>query len=220
MSGAPRLAPPLVGVLGGTFDPIHHGHLRPALDLLESLALQEIRFIPLAQAVHRPQPRASAALRLDMLAAAIRDQPGFRLDPREIDRQGPSYSLDTLTALATAQPGVHWCLILGSDAYRDFLTWRQPLAILELAHLLVMERPGGAQIQDPDLIALTEARRAESPQDLRAAPAGRILFQPVTPLAISSTQIRALLAAGRNPRYLLPDPVLEIIRRAGLYLAE
>jgi nicotinate-nucleotide adenylyltransferase len=78
-----------------------------------------------------------------------------------------------------------------------------------------MERPGGAQIQDPDLIALTEARRAESPQDLRAAPAGRILFQPVTPLAISSTQIRALLAAGRNPRYLLPEPVLEIIRRAG-----
>lgn len=209
--------PPLIGILGGTFDPIHHGHLRPALEVRQTLGLAEVRFIPLAVAVHRHPPQASPAQRLAMLGAALGDQPGLRVDAREIRRPGRSYTLDTLASLRRDLPQAHLCLLLGRDAYRAFLTWHRPLEILELAHLIVMERPGEAPPDDPRLTELGAARACPSPDDLRQASHGRILFQPVTQLAISATQIRHLLAEGKSPRFLLPDPVLDIIRREGLY---
>lgn len=218
--GQPRPArePPLIGILGGTFDPIHYGHLRPALEVSQALNLQEVRFIPLAVAVHREPPQASPQQRLAMLRAALADDPpGFRVDEREIRRPGRSYTLDTLASLRQELPQAHLCLLLGGDAYRDFLTWHRPLEILELAHLVVMGRPGESVPEDPRLSALSAARGCVSPATLRQASHGRILFQPVTPLAISATQIRRLLAEGASPRFLLPDAVLGIIHREGLY---
>ena len=208
----------MLGILGGTFDPIHHGHLRTALDVAEAVGLDELRLIPLRHAVHRDQPETPAALRLAMVQAAIAGEPRFVTDDREIRRDAPSYTLHTLESLraerGAAEPiGV----LVGGDAFAEFLTWHRPHDILRLAHLIVMRRPGADGIADAALRGLVERHRAASAAELRARPGGRILFQPVTQLDISATDIRARLGAGRSARYLVPDAVLELIRREGLY---
>lgn len=208
----------MLGILGGTFDPIHHGHLRTALDVAEAVGLDEVRFIPLRHAVHRDQPETPAALRLAMVRAAIAGEPRFFADDREIRRDAPSYTLHTLESLRAERGEVEpICVLVGSDAFAEFLTWHRPNDILGLAHLVVMRRPGEAAPGDPALRALVERHGAAGPDALRSAPAGGILFQAVTQLAISATDIRARLRAGRSARYLIPDPVLELIRRNGLY---
>lgn len=209
----------MIGVLGGTFDPIHLGHLRPALDCLEALGLSELRFIPLNVAVHRPQPQAPAALRLAMLEAAIADQPGFRVDSRELKRPGGSFSYDTLRSLREElgdTPPI--CLLVGGDAFRGFPDWHRPREILDLAHLIVMRRPGAGDPLTPQLQALCAGRVCDAPAPLRERPAGRIYYQDVTQVDISSTRVRALIHDGRSVRFLVPDPVLAIIAEAGLYL--
>ena len=208
----------MIGVLGGTFDPVHLGHLRPALDCLQSLGLAELRFIPLNVAVHRPQPEAAASWRLAMLEAAIAGQPGFRVDTRELGRPGGSFSYDTLQSLRAelgeARP---LCLLLGGDAFRGFADWHRPREILDLAHLVVMQRPGVCGPLAPGLEVLCAGRTCEDPRALREAPGGRILFQAVTQMEIGSTRVRALLRAGRGARYLVPEAVLALIAQAGLY---
>ncbi|WP_295578124.1 nicotinate-nucleotide adenylyltransferase [uncultured Lamprocystis sp.] len=208
----------MIGILGGTFDPIHLGHLRPALDCLESLRLDQVRFIPLNVAVHRPQPEAPAALRLAMLKAAIANQPEFVADTRELERPGESFSYDTLQSLrAELGAQVPICLLVGGDAFRGFLDWYRPREILNLAHLVVMHRPGVGRIVEPRLQTLCAEHRCAGPHALRDRPAGSILFQEVTQVAIASTRIRELMRQGLSPRYLVPDPVLGILREAGLY---
>ncbi len=207
----------MIGIFGGTFDPIHYGHLRPALDVQQALDLEQVRFIPLAVAVHRQQPTADPGQRLAMARAALHGHPGFMLDPREIHRGERSYTLDTLTELRADLPGQTLCLCVGGDAFIEFLNWHRPLSILDLAHLVVTQRPGAALPGDIGLGQLIAERRCEHPRALHDTPAGRILFQPVTQRDISSTAIRALLAAGKSPRYLLPDSVLDIIQRQALY---
>lgn len=207
-----------IGILGGTFDPIHYGHLRPALELLERLALHEIRFIPSRQPPHRTAPGAAPAQRLAMLERAIADQKGFILDDREMRRQGPSYMVDTLASLR-AQFGEErsLCLLLGQDAFAGLESWHRWRDIIELAHIVVAARPGYELSLDGELAALTAARRLEDADRLGAQPAGGILFQPVTPLDISATAIRALLAQKRSPRYLLPEAVRTYLSEQGLY---
>ncbi|MBK1641222.1 nicotinic acid mononucleotide adenylyltransferase [Chromatium okenii] len=208
----------MIGILGGTFDPIHFGHLRPALECRQALDLQEIRLIPLKVAVHRPQPIATAAQRLQLLAAAIREQADFVVDTRELDRSGSSFSIDTLTALrAEYGATMPLCLLLGADAFAHFLTWRRPHDLLKLAHLVVMTRPHSAAVTEPALVALERQHGTTAPAALAAAPAGYIFRQAVTPLAISSTQIRQLIASSLSPRYLLPEAVLALIERERLY---
>ncbi|MBK1700737.1 nicotinate-nucleotide adenylyltransferase [Thiococcus pfennigii] len=208
----------MIGILGGTFDPIHFGHLRPALEVAEALGLAELRLVPLNQAVHRAQPHADGRHRLAMVRAAIADQPGFLADARELERPGGSYSHDTLASLrAELGPRRPLCLLLGSDAFAGFLAWHRPHAILGLAHLVVMTRPGPAPEWDPDLRALLAERQATDPAALARRPAGHIHCHEVTQLAISATAIRRLIAAGRSARFLLPDPVIAIIEQAGLY---
>jgi nicotinate-nucleotide adenylyltransferase len=168
--------------------------------------------------VHREQPAASPAQRLAMARAAVAGQPGLAVDDREIRRAGRSYSVDTLAALRRELPDTPLCLCLGTDAFSGFLSWHRPLDILDLAHLVVMQRPASPPSADPELLQLLAQRRCDAPGALRAEPGGRILLQPVTQLDISATTIRALVAAGRSPRYLLPDAVLAIIERDGLYL--
>jgi len=207
----------MIGIFGGTFDPIHYGHLRPALEVQQALGLEQVRFIPLAVAVHREQPAATAEQRLAMVRAALAGQPGFVLDDREVRRSGRSYTLDTLQELHREQPGAIWCLFVGGDAFNELLTWHRPLEILELAHLVVMQRPGSGPPDDPQLARLLAERGCRDPAGLQTAAAGRIFLQPVTQLDISATAIRAGIAAGSNPRFLLPDPVLEIIEERRLY---
>ncbi len=201
----------MIGIFGGTFDPIHFGHLRTSLEVQQALGLEELRLIPLRDPPHREQPGATPQQRLEMIRAAIADAPAFRLDTRELEREGKSYSVRTLRSLREELGDTPLCLIIGSDAFRGFPTWHKPEEILNLAHIVVMQRPGDDR---PDLYP---ERITHAINDLRGSPAGRIWLQPVTQLEISATRIRELIRSGESPRYLLPEPVLEIIRRDGLY---
>jgi len=208
----------MIGIFGGTFDPIHYGHLRAALDVHQSLGLSELRFLPLNVAVHREQPHASAPQRLAMLRAAIAGEPGLRVDERELRRPGRSYTVDTLTSLRRELgDALPLCLLVGGDAFNGFFDWHRPHDILALAHVVVMQRPGAQRQRDPVLRAEVERRRAMQTAELAQAAAGHIWFEPVTQLDISSTRIRRMLAAGRSPRFLLPDAVLAIARREACY---
>ncbi len=200
----------MLGVLGGTFDPIHFGHLRPALEVQQALGLAEVRLVPLRDPPHRNRPQTTDEQRLKMLQAAIQGLPGFRIDRQELERRGKSYTVETLRALRYEVGEMPICLLMGSDAFRQFHSWHRPDQILQLAHLVVMQRPG-----DP-LPAATE-RVVDSSEPLAATPGGHILFQPVTQLDISSTAIRALIRNRLSPRYLLPDAVLAIIQAQRLY---
>lgn len=211
----PELRP--IGVLGGTFDPIHYGHLRPALELLENLELAEVRFVPCRIPAHRDTPSITAEQRLDLVRLATAGQPGFVADDRELRRSGPSYMVDTLISLRAEVGATPLCLILGTDAFRDLPTWWRWRELGELAHIVVMQRPGMAQPFPPPLEAFVVPRAVHDAPALRRRPAGGILFQPVTQLDISATRIRALLARGRSPRYLLPEAVLASIHDRALY---
>ena len=218
------LAPPqptdklLIGIFGGTFDPVHFGHLRVALDVMEQLQLEQLRFIPLHQAVHREQPSATGAQRLQMLQTAIADQPGFVADDREIRRDAPSYSVHTLESLrqelGQQQP---LCLLLGADAYAAFLQWHKPMEIMQLAHLVVMQRPGHSLPDDRVLREFTQRRQATKRTQLQESAAGRVMLLPVTQLEISASDIRQRIQQGGSARYLLPEPVLEEIIEEQLY---
>lgn len=210
-----------VGIFGGTFDPVHFGHLRSALEMLETLGLAEVRLVPCGQPPHRHPPRADAAARRAMLELAVAGQPGLRVDARELERPGPSYMVDTLASLRAELGATPLCLLLGSDAFLGLPQWHRWQELLSLAHLVVMHRPGWGLDQSPasPLAALLAARRVHTAADLAPQPAGHILLTAVTPLDISATAIRTLIGAGRSPRYLLPDAVWEHIRARGWYNA-
>ncbi len=217
----------MIGILGGSFDPIHCGHLRIALELYEDLGLQQVRLIPSGLPPHRAPPVASPVQRLSMLKAALADVPGLCIDERELARGGPSYTIDTLTSLRAELGAVPLCLILGMDAFLRLNTWRRWHEIIKLAHIVVAHRPGydaqtsknGAGIlPDAELASVIAECRIASPQELANKPAGCILYWPVTQLDISSAHIRALVAAGKSPRYLMPDAVADTIKSQGIYL--
>ncbi|WP_133510274.1 nicotinate-nucleotide adenylyltransferase [Candidatus Thiosymbion oneisti] len=208
----------MIGIFGGTFDPIHFGHLRPALDMLQGLPLQEIRFVPLRTAVHRMQPVATAAQRLAMVRAAVEGQPGFVADPCELQRTGSSYSYDTLVSLrAQFGPQLPICLLTGLDAFAELPTWYRWEDIAGMAHLVIMRRPGADAVTDPELRRWMEPRLATDPAALAQVPGGLILCRDVTQLDISATAIRSQVAQGLSPRFLLPASVLAFIEREGLY---
>ena len=208
----------MIGVFGGTFDPIHFGHLRSALEMLQDLALQEVRFVPLRTAVHRIQPTATAAQRLAMVRAALVDQPGLVADDREFRRTGNSYSYDTLASLRKELgPQRPICLLIGLDAFAELPTWYRWQDIADLAHWVVMGRPGAGTVTDSELRHWMTLRLATDPAILARKPGGSILFRDVTQLDISASAIRARLAVGLSPRFLLPDGVLAIIERERLY---
>ncbi|MBT8128963.1 MAG: nicotinate-nucleotide adenylyltransferase [Gammaproteobacteria bacterium] len=195
----------MIGVLGGTFDPVHFGHLRPALEVMQALGLEQVRFVPNRIPPHRETPWLDVDKRLELLKTAIEDQPGFFLDQREINRDGHSYMVDTLESLHTEFPSHGLCLILGMDAFLGLKQWHQWQRIPELCHLVVTTRPGSKI--DPDFIDSLPATLATSVSALTKQAAGRILLQSVTQLDISASRIRMMLAGGQSVRYLLPDEV-------------
>lgn len=203
-----------IGVFGGTFDPVHNGHLQIAVDALEMLGLDEIRLVPLAHAVHRDQPETPARLRLEMLQAAIAGIPELIADDRELKRQGPSYSIDTLKSLRRDFPDKSLCLLLGDDAFGGFAGWRDPQGILAIANLAVLQRPGQPRPMAPELQELLVRHQTKELDPTRT---GQILFSAVTQLDIASSDIRRRIASGQSVDFLLPSTVLDLIRRHGLY---
>lgn len=206
-----------VGIFGGTFDPIHLGHLRTGFELLQLLSLAELRWIPVGDPGHREAPLASAELRLAMLRAAVADQAGFVVDDREMRRAGASFTIDTLEELRAELPGRPLCLVLGMDAFLGFTRWRRWQDILALAHLVVAHRPGWERPMEGELGGLLAARGTTLAADLHAATAGRIYVHAVTQLEISSTGLRDIITSGRDPRFLVPEPVRTIILETGCY---
>ena len=204
----------MIGIFGGTFDPVHHAHLRTALEVAEHFGLDDMRLVPGNVPPHRPHPMASPAQRLAMLQVALFSEARLQVDDRELWREGYSYSIDTLQSLRD-EVGFECPILftLGFDAFLHFQRWHRWDEILTLAHLVVVQRP--AYSLPPN--GWYEPFLSTNPDDLRTTPAGRIYLLPVTALDISATNIRELLKQGKNPRYLLPDSVLDSIQRHQLY---
>lgn len=206
-----------IGIFGGTFDPIHFGHLRTAFELLQALRLSEMRFMPAGNPPHRDATFASPEQRLAMVQAATQGQPGFTVDDREIRREGLSYSVDTMRTLRADFPDRSLCLVIGMDAFLGLPKWHQWRELLELAHLVVAHRPGWRAPSMGPLGELLVDRGTGRIGDLHESRAGCIYIHAVTQLEISSTELRKMIAAGRDPRYLIPDPVREIIEQTDCY---
>jgi len=208
-----------IGVFGGTFDPVHYGHLRTAFEMLQALRFDEVRFMPCGNPPHRGITYADAALRLEMVRVATEGQPGFVVDDRELHRDGPSYSVDTLAALRSDFPLRPLALIIGMDAFLGLPKWYHWREILQLAHIVVAHRPGWRAPDIGPLGELLADRGTHRIGDLHQAKAGHIYIHDVTQLEISSTEIRHLVAAGRDPRFLMPDAVREVIMTSACYAA-
>ena len=206
-----------IGLFGGSFDPVHYGHLRTAWELLQLLELQELRFLPCGTPPLKAPNRATADHRLAMLQAAIREYPQFRVDARELQRNGPSYTVETLIDLRRELPDTPFCLILGMDAWLSFPQWHRWQDILDLTHIVVAHRPG-CELETTGLIAeLMQERQTNAAADLHAALAGQIFVHEVTQLEISSSAIRQLYADGLGVDFLLPASVSELIEELGCY---
>jgi nicotinate-nucleotide adenylyltransferase len=206
---------PAIGVLGGTFDPVHFGHLRTGLDVVEALDLAQLRLIPCATPPHRNQPVVSAQERRLMLELALKNHPKMMVDDRELNRDGPSYTVDTLKSLREDYPDNPLFLLMGTDAFRGLATWSRWQQILELAHIVVIQRPDEKLQMDGELADWYQQHQATEADKLLIA--GKIWSVPVTQLAISATSIREALAQQRDVRYLLPDAVISLIEQLGLY---
>lgn len=202
-----------IGILGGTFDPVHFGHLRPAVEIRAALGLDEIRLVPARISPLRDSPGASGADRLAMLHAAVEDQDDLVVDDRELARAGPSYTLETLQSLAAEFVDARLFFIMGADAFADFERWHRWQEIIASAHLVVASRPEAALTVPP---ALADAV-AEDPAELERTAAGRVFIQAVTALDISATAIRQTAAAGGDLRYLMPDGARRYLEAQRLY---
>lgn len=213
-----------LGILGGTFDPIHFGHLRLAVEMAEALHLDQVRLIPAGAPPHRARPRATAAQRLEMVRRAIAGHPLLAADDREVRKDGPSYTVDTLAALrAERPPGAPLILLLGADALLGLTGWHEWRRLFDLAHLAVAHRPGfpAAAWEDalPDELRRQLAkRRTDQPGDLAGQAAGCIYLHAITQLDISASRIRERALRGQSLRYLLPDPVIDYLQENRLYV--
>jgi nicotinate-nucleotide adenylyltransferase len=211
-----------IGLLGGTFDPIHFGHLGMAQELAEALALDTVKFIPAAVPPLKSQPSASAADRCAMVQLAIANNPDFQLDDRELKRTGPSYTLDTLRSLRSElSEQDSLVLFIGSDAFKQLNRWHQWQEIIQLCHIALVARPDSEVSTglNPELVTFLQDHYTENAMDLQSESAGLITMQAITPLAISSSAIREQLKNRQSARYLTPDCVLDYIAQHGLYQA-
>lgn len=208
-----------IGILGGTFDPVHNGHLRLAIEVRDSLGLAEVRLIPSARPPHRDAPAASPGQRAKWIRVAIAGEPALRLDDRELLRDGPSYTVDTLASLQADLPDTPLCLIMGTDVYAGLPDWHEWRSLFDHAHIVLVNRPG-VEFKLPAAARKELDRRAADAAALGSTLCGAVHVCEPPPLEISGSRIRALLAAGNSPRFLLPDSVLADIVDAGIYREE
>jgi nicotinate-nucleotide adenylyltransferase len=205
-----------LALFGGTFDPVHLGHLSVAWEAAELLDA-EVRLLPASVPPHRGAPVASAAQRVAILRAALHGQSRLTLDTRELDRAGPSFTIDTLHELRAEQGERPLVLLLGADAFAGLASWHRWRELFDVAHIGVLSRPGAATELPDELEREVAGRRIADISAWRAFPAGKLIELAVTPLEISATRIRELLAAGRDPRYLLPAGLFDDARLLAPY---
>jgi nicotinate-nucleotide adenylyltransferase len=207
--------------MGGTFDPIHFGHLRMAQEISDLLTLSRVYFIPSATPPHKTQTTVSARHRAAMVNLAIAENPQFKLDLRELEREGASYSIDTLHSLRSELGDeISICLLLGSDVFLKLNTWHRWNELLNVCHIILVHRPH-TEIQEAlpaQLQTLLHNHYSEHIEDLSLAPSGHITMQPITSLDISATAIRENMKHGRSLRYLMPDSVISYIQANRLYV--
>lgn len=205
-------------IYGGTFDPVHNGHLRLAVELRERLQVPVLSLVPCHIPPHRASPGATSADRLALLQLAVDGEPGLRIDDQELTRDGASYTAITLRQLrAELGPDEPLVMVVGTDAFAGFDRWQDWQQIPQLAHLLVIARPGAELDPDSAPARLLAERHCADLAALHQAPAGRCHFLELPLLEISATGVRERIADGRSPRYLIPDAVWQAIRQRGLY---
>ena len=207
----------MIAVLGGSFDPVHIGHLRVAIEVRDHLQLEQLRLIPCGQPPHRKPFVATAAQRLRMLELAIADESSLMVDDRELRVERTSYTVDTLTDLRAESGQQPICLIIGADAFQQLDRWRQWMDLFALAHLIVVQRPGYHISASAVVAKYTQTRRIQHYQQLTENSAGNIYFLEIPPLEISSTRIRMLASTGKSIRYLVPDHVYHWMQEHQLY---
>jgi nicotinate-nucleotide adenylyltransferase len=206
-----------IGILGGTFDPIHIGHLRFALEAHEQLKLDKVHLMPSFQPVHRTPPKASAEHRLEMINRAILNEPALYADPREIRLQKPCFTMDTLAAMREERPETPLCLLVGSDVFLELPTWHRFQDILNFSHIIIGHRPT-FQVPHKGLLAeWMQAHQAKDMSTLHHHVAGHILLLPLPLLEVSASAIRTRIMTHDNPRYLLPETVYHYIQQQGIY---
>lgn len=207
-----------IGLLGGTFDPVHHGHLRLALGCLQAAELASIRFIPLHTPAHRGTLYASPEQRLHMLQLATATVDKLEVDDIEIRRGGVSWSIDTVSELRRNNGSRPLCLIMGMDAFQTIPSWKNWDLLLDHVHIIVTDRPDtDSDLMHEQVARYYAAHSTINPEDIHTLTAGKIYKIKIPLLAISSTGVRQLFASGQNPGFLLPDTVISYIRENNIY---
>jgi len=206
----------MIGIYGGTFNPVHYGHLRTALEVSELFGLDEIRLLPCSLPAHRENPSVSAEMRLQMLELAVKGYPQLQIDPREVNRAGISYMVDTLAELRAESPDKSIILFMGADAFNGLSSWHRWQALFDYAHIVVMTRP---QFIRNNLADFYSDKLVTARESLNSSVSGKIFFQKVRDLDISATDIRSAFIDNKNPSFLLPESIIEYIRAHKLYSA-
>ena len=207
----------MIGIFGGTFDPVHYGHLKTLEFVHEALSLNSIFIVPLGQAVHREQPFASAKYRYKMLLLAVAHHEDFIVDDREIRSKSPSYTVDTLESFRKEMPDMPIAFIVGSDAFNHFHEWHKPQRILELANLVVMQRPGHMTGNSEKTRRLLATHACNSKHEFIQSQAGKILPLDVPQMDISSSDIRKRISNNEDISAFVPKSVARLVRLHGLY---
>ncbi|MGB5224946.1 MAG: nicotinate-nucleotide adenylyltransferase [Arenicellales bacterium] len=206
----------LICLFGGTFDPVHYGHLKPLNELQQYLAADAVHVLPASVPPHRPAPLASSEQRQNMLQLALREYPGFILDSRELERSGPSWTVLTLQSFRQQYPDASLCLVMGSDAFNGLSSWYHWQQIPQLANIIVIERAGMETAKRPDWATEHLVRDVDS---LRESKSSSILFVSLKGYDISATEIRQRMAQKLDVTGMLPDKVIDYIRQNGIYQA-
>ena len=207
-----------IGILGGTFDPVHNGHLRMAIECLERLALAEVRLIPLYAPPHRQPPRTAPEHRLAMLKIATAAMDNLKVDDRELQSKSISYTIDTVSALREQDKNTPLCLLMGADAFNTLHTWHRWQSLLDYVHLVIAERPGVTPMPEHAVLrTLLDQHAVNEVAAMHTLRSGKIFRLQIPWLDISSTRIRDMLRMQHQPAYLLPDGVIDYIHTHHLY---
>lgn len=212
----------MLGIFGGTYNPVHWGHLRTALEIKKALAMDTMLLVPCGIPPHRDEPDIEPEIRLAMLHAAIAGYDELQVDDRELKRKGPSYTVDTLQSIREEKGGISIGLCVGADAFIQLDTWHQWERLIELAHIIVAYRPGWPvdslqQQVSEDLKAMLEKHLITNSKLLHDKPAGYVITQKVTDIDISSSIIRQRIAHGESVEDYVPSSVIQIIKSKNLY---
>lgn len=208
-----------MAIFGGTFDPVHYGHLRSADEARQKLDLEDLYLLPAGNPPHRDVPRATTKQRLDMLKLAGPEFPRLLIDDRETRRNGPSYMVDTLQELRNGFSDRPLLLLIGQDAANQLHTWFHWEKLFALAHIVILTRPGAAVDYTPELAKQIRDRTTSNVQELHRSNAGRVLHLQVESIDVSASGIRSIIRSGRSPGSMLPGAVIEYINKNRLYLA-